>query len=145
MCANFQVKRTTLTFLVQIFPKMDLRLEIQKTNAGITISIIGISCVPIFTQNGWLWLSRPKFAPRWILRSEFQKSKSEFGINISKLPCVPIFGQNEQLWIFRPKFREKNAFQKIFKKWKKKDEERKFSLLTYLTCPADVRTDWDSW
>ena len=30
MCDNFQAKRTTLTFLAQIFPNMDLGLEILK-------------------------------------------------------------------------------------------------------------------
>ena len=39
MCANFQAKETALTFLAQVFPKMDLWLEIQKANIGITISI----------------------------------------------------------------------------------------------------------
>ena len=34
MCANFQAKQTTLTFQAQICPKMDLGLEIQKTNVG---------------------------------------------------------------------------------------------------------------
>ena len=39
---------------------------------------------------------------------------------------------------------KKMLSKKFSKSEKKKDEERKFSLLTYLTCPADVRTDWDS-
>ena len=51
MCANFQAKQTTLTCLPQICPKIDLGLEIQKTYVGIRISIIEISCVPIFRQN----------------------------------------------------------------------------------------------
>ena len=48
VCANFQAKWTTLTFLVQICPKMDFGQEIQKTNLGIKISILEIACVPIF-------------------------------------------------------------------------------------------------
>ena len=47
MCANFQAKQTALTFLAQICPEIDLRLEFQKTNVGIRISILKISCVPI--------------------------------------------------------------------------------------------------
>ena len=37
MCVNFQLKRTTLTFLVQICPKRKLGFQIYKTNAGIRI------------------------------------------------------------------------------------------------------------
>ena len=39
MRGNFQAKRTTLTVLAQISPKIDFWLQIQKTNAGIRISI----------------------------------------------------------------------------------------------------------
>ena len=54
MFANCQAKQTTLTFLALICPKMDLGLEIQKTNVGIRISILETPCVPIFRQNGQL-------------------------------------------------------------------------------------------
>ena len=89
-------------------------LEFQKINVGIRISILEIPCVPIFRQNGQLWLFEPKFAQKWILGSEFQKSKSGFGINTSKIPCEPIFSQNGQLWIFRPKFGEIAQLRVIF-------------------------------
>ena len=88
MCANLQTKRTTLTFLTQICPKGNLELEIHKTNVGIRISILEIPCVPIFRQNGQLWLFGPKFAQKWILGSEFQKSKSGFGISILEMSCT---------------------------------------------------------
>ena len=39
MHASFQTKQTTLTFLAQTCPKMDLGFEVQKTNVAITISI----------------------------------------------------------------------------------------------------------
>ena len=107
MCANFQLKRTTLTFLAQICPKRKLGFEIQKTNVGIRISILEIPCVPIFRQNGQLWVFGPKFAQKWILGSKFQKSKSGFGISILEILCAPIFRQNGQLWIFGPKFAQK--------------------------------------
>ena len=32
-----QAKQTTLTFLAQIYQKMDLGLKVEKTNAGITL------------------------------------------------------------------------------------------------------------
>ena len=51
MRANFQAKWIALTSLAQICPKIDLGLEIQKTNVGIRISILEIPCVPIFRQN----------------------------------------------------------------------------------------------
>ena len=70
-CAKFQVKQTTLTFSVQISPKMDVGLAIQKTNVGIRIIIVKMPCVPIFRKNK-LWLFRPKFAQKWVLGSEFQ-------------------------------------------------------------------------
>ena len=100
MCTNFHAKWTTLTFLAQTSPKMDLAFETQKTNIEIRISILEILCVPIFSQNGQLWLFRPKFAKKQILGLEFQKSKCEFGISKSRIPCVPIFRENGQLWVF---------------------------------------------
>ena len=103
-----------MTFLAQICPKRKLGFEIQKTNVGIRISILEIPCVPIFRQNGQLWIFEPKFAQKWILGSEFQKYKSGFEINTSKIPCAPIFSQNGQLLIFRPKFGEIAQLRAIF-------------------------------
>ena len=51
VCANFQAKHTALTFLAQIYPKMDLGLAIQKTIVGIRINIVETLCVPIFSQT----------------------------------------------------------------------------------------------
>ena len=118
ICTNFQLKRTALTFLAQIYPKRKLRFEIQKTNVGITISILEIPCVPIFRQNGQLWVFGPKFAQKWILGSIFQKSKSGFGISILEILLVPIFRQNWQLWIFGPKFAQKWILRSKFQKSK---------------------------
>ena len=114
MCANFQLKQTTLTFLAQICPKRKLGFEIQITNVGIRISILETPCVPIFRQNGQLWIFVPKFAQKWILGSKFQKSKSGFGISILEILCAPIFRQNGQLWIFWPKFGEIAQLRAIF-------------------------------
>ena len=71
MCANFQLKQTTLTFLAQIFPKRKLGFEIQKTNVRIRISIFKTPCVPIFRQNRLL-IFRLKLAQKCILGSEFK-------------------------------------------------------------------------
>ena len=44
-CANFLTKRTALTFSVQISPKMNLELEIQKNNVRIGDTVI--------TETSW--------------------------------------------------------------------------------------------
>ena len=80
MCTNFQLKQTTLTFLAQICPKRKLGFEIHKTNVGIRISIF----VPIFRQNGQLWIFGPKFAQKWILGLEIW---SKFG-KIAQLRAI---------------------------------------------------------
>ena len=103
MYANIQKKRRTLTFLNQICPRIDWGFEIQKTNAGIRINIVGIPCVAIFRQNWQLWLLRPKFLQKLIFGSEFQKSMCRFKISTSKKPCVSILSENGQLRNFRPK------------------------------------------
>ena len=51
MCANFQSKQTTVTLLTQTCPKMDLELEIHKTNVVIRIGILKKLCGPIFWKN----------------------------------------------------------------------------------------------
>ena len=51
MHASFQTKQTTLTFLAQICRKIDIGLEIQKTNVGIRISILKTSCVPLLGKT----------------------------------------------------------------------------------------------
>ena len=64
MCVNFQARQGTLTFLVQICPKLDLELKIEKTKVGIKTSILGILCESIFRQNGQLLLFWPKFVQK---------------------------------------------------------------------------------
>ena len=70
--------------------------------------------MPIFRQNGQLWLFYPKFSQKWIFRLTFQKSKSGFGIDTSKIPCETIFSQNRQLWTFPSKFGEIAQLHAIF-------------------------------
>ena len=72
MCANFQAKRTTLTFSVRIGSKMDFGLQIQKTNVAIRISILEITFVQIFKENRHLWLFRLKFAQKLICRDNVE-------------------------------------------------------------------------
>ena len=71
MCANFQTKRTTLTFWAQISPKWIFGLKFQKSKSGFGISNSKIPCEPIFNQNGQLWIFRPKFGEIAQLRAIF--------------------------------------------------------------------------
>ena len=122
MCVNFQEKWTNLTFLAQICPKtcpkIGLWFEIQKTNVEIRISILEIPCVPIFRQNGQLYLFLPKFAYKSILGLEFQKINVGIRISILEMPCVSIFRQNRQLWQFGSRFAQKWIFGLKFQKSK---------------------------
>ena len=117
MCANFQAKCTTLTFLPQICPKMDFWLEIQKTTVEIRTSILEIPFVPMFKEKGQLWLFWPKFARKWIWGRNFKTLSVDlestppkyhvcqfsvkmdnfevFSLNLGKLPnYVWYFGSN---------------------------------------------------
>ena len=118
ICANFQLKRTTLTFLAQTCPKMKLGFEIQKTNVGIRISILEIPCAPIFRQNGQLWIFQPRFAQKINWGSNIPKSKSGFGISILEILGAPFFRKNKQLWVFGPKFSQKWILGSKFQKSK---------------------------
>ena len=142
MCANFQLKRITLTFLAQIWPKRRLGFEIQKTNVGIRINILKIRCVLIFRQNGQLSIFGPNFYP-----------KMDFGLEISKIlvlirnqhpwdACAPIFTENGQLWIFGPKFAQKWILRSKFQKSKSGSE---ISILGVLgqNLPKNGFWGWD--
>ena len=95
-CAKFQAKQTAVTCSAQIFPKMDLGLEIQKTIAGITICLLNIPCVPIFSQNKQLNFSA-QICPKKELVLEAEKSNVRIRINILETIRVPIFSQLGQL------------------------------------------------
>ena len=49
LSVNYQLIWTTLTFLTQICLKRKLGFGIQKADFGIRMSILEISCVPIFS------------------------------------------------------------------------------------------------
>ena len=55
--ASFQAKQIALTFSDQIFPKMDLGLEIQKTNFEIRIIILEILCQFLGKMNSFEFFS----------------------------------------------------------------------------------------
>ena len=90
-CDKFQAKQTTLTFSVQICPKMDLGLEIQKTNESASSRCHACQFSGKTNNFDFFDQNLPK------KESEFQKSKCKFGICILEIPYAPIFIQNEQL------------------------------------------------
>ena len=63
-----------MNFSAQICPKVDLGLEIQKTNVGIKISILEILCAQVF------WAKRTFFT---FLTQTYPKI--DFGIGILKI------------------------------------------------------------
>ena len=97
MSANIQAKRTTLTFLAQICPKMDLGLGTQKTHIGIRIITLEILCVLIFRQKWTTLTFLAKICPKMDLGLEIQKTNVGIRISILKILCVPVFKQNGQL------------------------------------------------
>ena len=113
---QFSDKTDNFDFFGPNLPQMDFSFEIQKTTVGIRISFDDIPCVPIFRQNGQLWLFWPKFAQKTIFGLEIQKINVGKKISILKIPCVPIFRQNEQLWLFWPKFAQKWILRSEFQK-----------------------------
>ena len=76
-----------------------METKFQKSKSGFRISILEKLCVPIFRQNGELWIFGPKFVQIWILGSEFQKSKFGFGINTSNIPCQ-FSVKMDNVWFF---------------------------------------------
>ena len=86
----------------------------QKSKSRFETSILEILCVPIFRQNGQLWIFGPKFSWKWILPSEFQKSNYGFGISTSTISCVLIFSQNGRHLVFWPRLGEIAQLRAIF-------------------------------
>ena len=112
VCSNFQSKQRALTSSAQIWPKMDLGLEIQKTNVAIRISILEIICMPIFRQTDNFDFLGPRLHKNEFWGWNFKKSG--FDISTSKIPCVPIFSENGQRSIFWTKFGEIAQLRAIF-------------------------------
>ena len=69
---------------------MDLGLEIEKTNVGITIIILKILYVPIFRNNFDFFV---QICPKMDFGLEIQKISVRIRIGILEIPFVPIFKQ----------------------------------------------------
>ena len=76
---------------------MDLTLEIEKSNIGIRISILGMLCARHFFGPD---------LPKMGLGFEIEKTYVGIRISILEIPCVLIFSLNGQLWTFWCKFGE---------------------------------------
>ena len=97
VCASFQAKKTGLTFLAQICPKVDLGLAIQKTILGIRISILDIPCVPISVKMNNFEFFDLNLSKKKDLEFKTEKNNVAIRINIVETLCVPIFSQTVQL------------------------------------------------
>ena len=140
MCANFQQKWITLTFLAQICPKIDLGLEIQKTNVERGISILEILFVPIFKQKKKLFLFRPKFAQDRFWDQNFRNLSLDsesaptiyhacqfsikmdnfefFGLNLGKLPnYVQYFGSNNTEGVAKSRVEAEMSWVEVEMSW----------------------------
>ena len=67
---------------------MDLTLEIEKSNLGIRISILGMLCARYFFGPD---------LPKMGLGFEIEKTNVGIRISILEIPCVLIFSLNGQL------------------------------------------------
>ena len=78
---------------------MNLGFEIQTTNLEIRISILETPCVPIFRQNGQLYLFSQKFVQKGIGKIELEIHETNVAkkISILEIPFLSIFRQNAQL------------------------------------------------
>ena len=95
MC-QFSAELDNFEFLVQICPKMDLGFEIEKTNLGIRISNLDITCVPLSGKTKTLTFLT-QICSKMDLGSEIQKANVELRISMVKMSCVPIIRKNGQL------------------------------------------------
>ena len=137
MCANFQQKWITLTFLAQICPKIGLGLEIHVERG---ISILEILFVPIFKQKKNLFLFRPKFAQDRFWDQNFRNLSLDsesaptiyhacqfsikmdnfefFGLNLGKLPnYVQYFGSNNTEGVAKSRVEAEMSWVEVEMSW----------------------------
>ena len=97
-CVTTSDKRSNSFSWDWLCPKRNLGFEIQKNNFGKRICILEIPCMPIFRQNGQLWLFWLKFA---------QKTNARIRISFLEIPYVPIFRQNDNFDFLDPNLPKK--------------------------------------
>ena len=69
---QFSDKTDNFQFLGPNLPKNGFwGWELQKSKSGFRVNTSNIPCVPIFSQNGWLLIFRPKFGEITQLRAIF--------------------------------------------------------------------------
>ena len=91
MCANFQEKRTTLTFSVQICLKMDFGVRISKILVRIrNLHFQGTMCTNFqLKQTTLIFLAQ--ICPKTKLGFEIRETNVRIRISILEIQCVPIF------------------------------------------------------
>ena len=107
LCVSiFRQKRQLWLFLAQIRPKIDLGLEIQKTNVIKNHHPGDTMCDNFQTKQTTLTFSA-QFRPKMDLGLEIQKTNVGIRIIILEILGVSIFRQKGQHWLFWPKFAQK--------------------------------------
>ena len=120
VCASFQAKQTAFTFSAQIGRNVDLELEIQKTIVGMRISILDITCVPMFSLNATTLNISAQSFPEKDLWFETEKNNVGTRINIVETFCVCQFSAKLDNFDFFGLNLAKNGFSQI---WPSLDSE----------------------
>ena len=113
---------------------MDSGFKIQKTNFGVRIRILKITSVPIFRQNGQIWLFGPNLPkkkklkleihrtnvdiqiyPKRKLRFEIQKTNVAIRISILEMPCVPSSDKTDNFDFLGPNLPQNGFWCQNFK------------------------------
>ena len=98
MCANFQAKRTTLTFSTQICKKKN-RFKIGNSEnyyQNKNHHPLDTMCANFQAKRTALTLLA-QICPKIDLGLQIQKTIVGIRISILEIPCVPIFSQNGEL------------------------------------------------
>ena len=112
---------------------MDSGFEIQKTNLGIRIRILKITSMPIFRQNGQIWLFGPNLPkkkleleihrtnvdiqiyPKRKLGFEIQKTNVAIRISILEMPYVPSSDKTDNFDFLGPNLPQNEFWCQNFK------------------------------
>ena len=136
VCASFQAKQTAFTFSAQIGRNVDLELEIQKTIVGMRISILDITCVPMFSLNATTLNISAQSFPEKDLWFETEKNNVGTRINIVETFCVCQFSAKLDNFDFFGLNLAKNGFSQI---WPSLDSES--ALPRYHVYQFSIKTE----
>ena len=89
-CANFQAKYTNLTFLAQIWPKIDFSSKLKKTNVESESASPRYHVCQLLDKTNNFDFFGPN-CPKRNLKSKIHNTKIGIRTSILKISCVPIF------------------------------------------------------